>query len=858
MTGIIDPARLETDRTTISTSHQGPEELLTLGVDKSAWFTVIVPTRNEAGNIETLLRRLKSGIGDAAAEVLFVDDSDDSTPDVIRSVARTAGLPVRLLHRPAGSRHGGLSSAVTEGLRVARGSWAVVMDGDLQHPPELAAKLVAIGQSRELDLVAATRYQGSGDAGGLSDGFRRGVSSLTTAVTKALFPRRLSRLSDPMSGFFAIRLAAVNPARLNPTGFKILLEIAVRQPRLRIAEVPFAFGARLADESKASAREGLRFLHHLLRLRLMVLRQQVKRSSTTAWQQRLTRLIAFGLVGLSGVAVNTAALWMFSQPGQHHYLVAAVLATEFSTTWNFLLTETLVFRGVKPGTVVGRGVRFYLVNHVALLLRLPILALLVSAFGLGVLIANAITLVLLFAARFVVADSAIYAKAEALPLAARQPMRIIVDPAPLPVPATQVGEQLGEQISGQISGQIGERPAAAQPVAVQPPATAERPAPSRMPATARRHLPYRYAIDGLITVGSQVPLPELEYFRAQWVGADVDMAIRIGRVGNSAVRSRALMTQYTSPPAIRYEEHLRRLGANFHVEIGNPIEVVCSPSLASSPHVLYTNVIEALLRFLAVSKDKILLHSACLELNGHGLLLSARTDTGKTGSVLRLIREFGARFLSDDMTIVAPDGTATCFPKPLTISHHTLRAVNAGDLTKSEWRRLQLQSRLHSKEGRQFGMLLASLNIPIMGINSMTQRIVPPPKYDVDRLVDCTVIRGTTVRDLFVIERGEPGLHDIEFTEGIDTLVENTDDAYGFPPFRQMAPSIAIGAADYAELRRTERSLLESAMRNIRMRRLGSNTFSWAEDIAELLGATAGTERHSLLTPRPAAASAAL
>jgi hypothetical protein len=317
------------------------------------------------------------------------------------------------------------------------------------------------------------------------------------------------------------------------------------------------------------------------------------------------------------------------------------------------------------------------------------------------------------------------------------------------------------------------------------------------------------------------------------------------------------MTQYTSPPAIRYEEHLRRLGANFHVEIGDPIEVVCSPALASSPHVLYTNVIEALLRFLAVSKDKVLLHSACLDFNGSGLLLSARTDTGKTGTVLRLIREFGARFLSDDMTILSPDGTATCFPKPLTISHHTLRAVNAGDLTRAEWRRLQLQSRLHSKEGRQFGMLLASLNIPIMGINSMTQRIIPPPKYDVDRLVDCTVIRNTTVHDLFVIERGEPGLANIEFTEGIDTLVANTDDAYGFPPFKQMAPSIAIGAADYAQLRRNERSLLEAAMRNIRMRRLGSDSFSWAEDIAELLGSTPAPDRQAApVLARPVASAA--
>ena len=804
MTRIVDGARPNV--ATSVTENCEAVDLTELQPGSAAWFTVIVPTRNESGNVEALLDRLRAGIGEMPAEILFVDDSDDSTPDTIRGAARASGLAVRLLHRPVGSRSGGLSGAVVQGLRTARGTWAVVMDGDLQHPPELAAKLVAIGQARELDLVAGTRYQGAGQASGLSGQFRRNASTVATRLTKALFPRRLSRLSDPMSGFFAVRLAAVDPARLNPIGFKILLEIAVRQPRLMIAEVPFTFGVRFADESKASAKEGMRFGRHLLRLRMLVLRQQIKKSSTTKWTVRVQRMLAFGLVGLSGVVINTAALWAFTRaPMEHHYLLAAVVATEFSTTWNFILTELLVFRGPKPGSVAGRGVRFYLVNHIALLLRLPILALLVSAFGLHVLVANIITLALLFLARFVIADAAIYAKQDATDFSLKQPMRIVVDPTPMR-PSDDV-----------------QQPAAA---ALNP----------RLPAVTRRHLPYRYSIDGLITVGSQVPLPELNYFRAQWVGSDVDLSIRVGRVGDSAIRSRAQMTQYTSPPAIRYEEHFRRLGANFHVEIGDPIEVTCSPALAASPHVLYTNVIEALLRFLAVSRNKILLHSACLELNGSGLLLSARTDTGKTGSVLRLVREFGAKFLSDDMTLVDPDGTATCFPKPLTISHHTLRAVNAGDLSPAEWRRLQLQSRLHSKEGRQFGMLLASLNIPIMGINSLTQRIVPPPKYDVDRLVECTVIRSTRVENLFIIERGAPGLADIDFREGIDTLVENTDDAYGFPPFRQMAPSIVIGASDYLELRRRERTILEAAMSSIRMRRLASDNFSWADDIHALLG----------------------
>lgn len=776
--------------------------------DSAAWLTVIVPTRNEAQSVPILLERLALELSDVVAEVLFVDDSDDGTPEVIRAAARGSGLAVRLLHRARGHRTGGLSSAVLAGFKYARGTWAVVMDGDLQHPPAIVPRLVAIGQSRGLDLVAGTRHEGTGDSSGLSGGYRRAASGMASKVVKIVFPRRLSRLSDPMSGFFAVRLAALNLDRLDPTGFKILMEVAVREPDLQIAEVPFTFGARLAGESKASVREGFRFMRHLTRLRLTLLRQQVARSSSTSGGARLARMLAFGLVGASGVLVNEAVLWLFSQQAfSQHYLVGATIATQVSTIWNFALTELLVFRGPKPGSLRGRGVRFYLLNMLLLLvLRLPVLALLVDGFGVGVLLGNLITLALLFAVRFVVADSAIYAEPDRTE---KQPMRLIVD----------------------VTGERSVLAADTRPTVLNGTAPVRQ-----LSKPGSRYLPYRYSIGDVLTIGSQIQLRELEYFRAQWVGSDVDLSIRIGSVGRGP-RTRALMTQYTSPPGLSYQEHFGKLGANFEVAIGEHVAVTCTQSLANSPHVLYTNVIEALLRFVAVSRGVALLHSACLELNGSGLLLSARTDTGKTGSVLKLIREHGALFLSDDMTIIDPSGKATCFPKPLTISHHTLRAVQAGDLTSSEWRRLKVQSRLHSKEGRQFGIALAGLNIPIMGVNSLIQRVVPPPKYNVDRLVDCEIIPTTQVENLFVIERDRPALADIPFDEAIQTLVENTDDAYGFPPFRQMAPSIVIGQDDYAELRRKERAIISSAMRGIRIRRLASDTFSWPSDIATLLDA---------------------
>jgi dolichol-phosphate mannosyltransferase len=772
------------------------EEISLLPPGVRPWFTVIVPTRNEEGNVEQLLARLATGLQGAVSEVLFVDDSSDDTPAEIRRAGRQSGLAVRLLHRKDSERSGGLSGAVIAGLRRAHGTWAVVMDGDLQHPPELASSLVAVGHNRGLDLVAATRKLESGATDGLADGYRHAASGLATFMAKALFPRRLSRLSDPMSGFFSVRLAALRIDSLNPVGFKILMEIAVRQPHLLVAEVPFAFADRFDGASKASAREGARFVRHLSRLRFAVLRSQIVKSSSQTPSSRLRRLIAFGMVGASGLVVNTAALWLFTnQLLGTHYLLAAVFATQISTAWNFALTEALVFFGTKPGSIWTRGLKFFLMNNAALLLRLPLLALFVSALGVNLLVANVVTLTFLFLLRFVIADAAIYAPHTEVE---KRPMRVVVNPG---VNRTEAG----------VSHPVSHRP-------------------------GYRHLPYRYAIHDVLTIGSQVRLPELEYFRAQWVGNDdVDLAIRIGKVGRSAPRARAQMTQYVNPAALRYEEHLGRLGANFRVSIGEKVEVVSSATLARSPHVLYTNVIEALLRFIAVSRGVILLHSACLELDGKGYLLSARTDTGKTGTVLRMVRDYGASFLSDDMTIVDSTGRARCFPKPLTISHHTLRAVKAGDLTAKEWRRLKMQSRLHSKEGRDFAMLLARLNIPIMGFNSLTQRIVPPPKFEVDRLVDARIVRETQIENLFVIERGRPDLYDIDSLEALKTLVVNTDDAYGFPPFREMAPSIVMGQDDYLELRKKETAILTEAMNNVRVRGIASDDFTWADRIAGLL-----------------------
>jgi hypothetical protein len=216
-------------------------------------------------------------------------------------------------------------------------------------------------------------------------------------------------------------------------------------------------------------------------------------------------------------------------------------------------------------------------------------------------------------------------------------------------------------------------------------------------------------------------------------------------------------------------------------------------------------------------------------------MLSALTDTGKTGTVLRLLREHGGRFLSDDMTIIERSGNASWFPKPLTISAHTLRAVSADDLTRAEWRRLQLQSRLHSKGGRSIAMTLSRFNLPIMGINAFTQMLIPPPKYSVDRLVPCRLASTTRVRELFIIERGAPHLADLDARDALTRLLANTDDAYGFPPFRYLAPAISIGTQNYHQLRAAERDILAGFLAGVRVRALASDSFGWADEIPRLI-----------------------
>ncbi|HUR15634.1 MAG TPA: glycosyltransferase [Mycobacteriales bacterium] len=355
--------------------------------------TVLVPTRDEADNVQPLLDRLVPALAGLPAKVLFVDDSDDETPQRVEAAAQHSLLPVGLLHRPAGARDGGLGGAVLAGLHATRSDWVVVMDGDLQHPPQAVPRLLAAAAGA--DVVVASRHVAQGSSSGLA-GWRRVLASGgATALAKAAFPGPLKGVSDPMSGFFAVRRAALDLEGLQPDGFKILLEVLVRAHPVRVREVGFVFEPRLHGGSKASVTEGLRFLRSLARLR-----------SCT----RRGRALAFAAVGASGIVVNLGLMLLLAGGWGVHYVWAAALATQGSSAWNALLTEHLVF--ADRAGAVGRRVRLlrsWLLNNASLLLRLPLLVLLVQRLHVGYLLASFLTLMTVFLCRFTVTDRFIYA-----------------------------------------------------------------------------------------------------------------------------------------------------------------------------------------------------------------------------------------------------------------------------------------------------------------------------------------------------------------------------------------------------------------------------------------------------------------
>lgn len=314
-------------------------------------LSVIVPTFNERDNVTTLFHRLETALAGIPWEVIFVDDnSPDGTWDVVRGLARQD--PRARCVRRIGRR--GLSGACIEGILAASAPYAAVIDADLQHDETQLAKMLALLQSGEAELVVGSRYI----EGGSADSFnkqRAGASALATEVAKRVLG---VKVNDPMSGFFMIRRDRFEQLapQLSTQGFKILLDIiATARGELRTVEVPYAFGSRLHGESKLDSMVALDFLGLVL--------------AKLTHDVVSLRFLLFAMVGSIGLVVHLATLFValefFNVPFPEAQAAGAIIAM----TSNFILNNFLTYRDQRlKGFAILRGLLlFYVVCGVGLL-----------------------------------------------------------------------------------------------------------------------------------------------------------------------------------------------------------------------------------------------------------------------------------------------------------------------------------------------------------------------------------------------------------------------------------------------------------------------------------------------------------
>lgn len=236
-------------------------------LNKSNSFSLIIPTYNEASSICELCRQVSFVLRNLGIEyeIIVVDDnSPDATWRIIQEFSKV-NSNIKVIRR-FGVR--GLGTAVVTGWRQAQGELVGVIDGDLEHPPEVLSSLIQVLQDNQaVDIVVASRYLKGGGFSGTGI-YRRITSKLAIASSRILLSKYTKKISDPMSGFFVLRRKIIEKNILEPVGYKILLEVLVKADYKDIKELPYVFCERKSGKSKAGLREFSYSAFHFLKLSL--------------------------------------------------------------------------------------------------------------------------------------------------------------------------------------------------------------------------------------------------------------------------------------------------------------------------------------------------------------------------------------------------------------------------------------------------------------------------------------------------------------------------------------------------------------------------------------------------------------
>jgi dolichol-phosphate mannosyltransferase len=356
-------------------------------------LTIIIPTFNEEANIRNIIMAVDAVFHEHSlhGQILVVDDnSSDGTISIVNELKRIKDN-VEILIR---EQDHGLSQSVADGFSHASSDVFIVIDADFSHPPVLIPRLydeILKGH----DIVIGSRYM---EGGGIKKWplKRRIISIGATFLGRLLFPD----ITDPVSGFFAVRKAVVTAAPLKPRGYKILLEVLGKGTWEKDKEVPFEFVDREIGSSKLKIRTVIEYAQQVTDIALY----SFVNHGSAAWRE-WRRVFKFGIVGISGIVVNLGILFILVEFFSLNKDVASPVAIEFSILNNFIWNDFWTFGSAENQKVSSRWHRLGTFNVVSVggaVINYAIFLILITWFAVYYLAAQFIGILIAFIWNFLV------------------------------------------------------------------------------------------------------------------------------------------------------------------------------------------------------------------------------------------------------------------------------------------------------------------------------------------------------------------------------------------------------------------------------------------------------------------------
>ena len=302
---------------------------------------------------------------------------DDNSPDGTAAVVSKLASRYKNIILVKRSGKLGIATAIRDGMLASSSNYVVVMDSDLQHPPEVVPKIL-----KELkkgnDIAIASRYI----RGGKSEfNILRKLVSKAATLLAHMNLQETEGVMDPMSGFFGFKRELIEPEAIKSDGYKVLLEILVASQTKNIVEVPYRFNKRATGKSKFGTKELIRYVKLLLNLSDYL-------------------MIKFLIVGISGAILNLLLVRLIVG-GFHDPLYAgAIIALEASILSNFVFNNYWTYRNKRGnGSLLRKYARYNLMSSLGSAIYFAMIFLLI-AFSVNYMIATGIGIIASFSTNF--------------------------------------------------------------------------------------------------------------------------------------------------------------------------------------------------------------------------------------------------------------------------------------------------------------------------------------------------------------------------------------------------------------------------------------------------------------------------